>query len=66
MILTLEEKRNIKAKAGKQMLEGLKRNGQQANVTKTVPRTDEKELESSRMRERKEPKTAPAQCQTQR
>lgn len=54
-----EEKQNIKAKAGKQRLEGIKRNGQQANVTKTVPRTDEKELEGSRRGERMAPKMAP-------
>lgn len=62
VILTKAEKQNIKQKAGKQMLEDIKRNGKQANATKTAPRTDEQELESSwkRERERMVQGTAPA------
>lgn len=43
MILTKAERQNITQKAGKQMLEVIQRNGKQASVRKTAPRTDEQE-----------------------
>lgn len=54
VILTKAENQNRKQKAGKQMLEDIKRNVTQANVIKTAPRTDEQELESSGKREERE------------
>jgi len=61
VILTKAGNQNRKQKAGKQMLEDIKRNSTQADVIKTAPRTDEQELESCRKREeRMQRRTAPA------